>query len=79
MSQLLVPHPCEVDRSFSFQIISIETRIWGYMQHGTRIDMVSQTILIGIIVGVFFAGIGIGYAALQSNTSVSMMTPQQMQ
>lgn len=42
--------------------------------------MVSQTILIGIIVGVFFAGIGIGYVALQSNASISMMmTPQQMQ
>ena len=50
------------------------------MQYETRMDMVSQYIWIGIIVGVFFAGIGIGYAALQSNTTVPMMmTPQQMQ
>lgn len=47
------------------------------MQRETKFCMVSQTLLIGIIVGVFFAGIGIGYAVLQSNTT-SMMTPQQM-
>ena len=43
--------------------------------------MVSQGILIGIAVGVFFAGIGIGYAALQSTTPATpmMMNPQQMQ
>ena len=43
--------------------------------------MVSQGILIGIAVGVFFAGIGIGYATLQSTTPTStmMMGPQQMQ
>lgn len=43
--------------------------------------MVSQGILIGIAVGVFFAGLGIGYAALQSTTSPSpmMMNSQQMQ
>ena len=40
--------------------------------------MVSQGILIGIAVGVFFAGIGIGYAALQSTTSTPMMNPQHM-
>src|SRR3989338_5790203 len=50
------------------------------MQYETRIDMISQYVWIVIIVGVFFAGIGIGYAALQSNTTVPMMmTPQQMQ
>ncbi len=43
--------------------------------------MVGQGIWIGIAVGVFFAGIGIGFAVLQSNTSVTpmMMTSQQMQ
>ena len=42
--------------------------------------MVKQPVWIAIVVGIFFAGIGIGYAALQSNTSVPMMmTPQQMQ
>ena len=42
--------------------------------------MVSQGILIGIAVGVFFAGIGIGYAALQSTTTTQMvMDTQQMQ
>ena len=45
--------------------------------------MVSQGILIGIAVGVFFAGIGIGigYTALQSTTPTSsmMMNSQQMQ
>ena len=42
--------------------------------------MVSQGIWIGITVGVFFAGLGIGYAVLQSTTvSPMMMTPQQMQ
>ena len=41
--------------------------------------MVSQGILIGIAVGVFFAGIGIGYAALQPTTTPAMMSTQQMQ
>ena len=43
--------------------------------------MVSQAILIGIAVGVFFAGLGIGYAAFQSynQPNFAMMTPQQMQ
>lgn len=43
--------------------------------------MVSQGILIGIAVGVFFAGIGIGFAVLQSTTPTSsmMMDSQQMQ
>lgn len=44
--------------------------------------MVSQAILIGIAVGVFFAGLGIGYGILQStNTTNSMMMndPQHMQ
>ncbi|QLH07396.1 cupredoxin domain-containing protein [Nitrosopumilus ureiphilus] len=41
--------------------------------------MVSQGILIGIAVGVFFAGLGIGYTALQSTATPMMMTPQQMQ
>ena len=43
--------------------------------------MVSQGILIGVAVGVFFAGIGIGYAALQSTTPTTpmMMNSQHMQ
>jgi len=43
--------------------------------------MVSNAILIGIIVGVFFVGIGVSYAVFQaSNPSNFMgMTPQQMQ
>lgn len=41
--------------------------------------MINQYIWIGIVVGVFFAGIGIGYATLQSNTTPMMMNPQQMQ
>ena len=42
--------------------------------------MVSQPILIGVIAGVFFAGLGIGYAVLQSaQPNYSNMTPQQMQ
>ena len=43
--------------------------------------MVSQGILIGIAVGVFFAGMTIGYTALQSTTPTSpmMMNAQQMQ
>ncbi|MBT8173070.1 MAG: hypothetical protein HKO48_05060 [Nitrosopumilus sp.] len=43
--------------------------------------MVSQGILIGVAVGVFFAGLGIGYAALQSTTpTMPMMNdPQSMQ
>ena len=41
--------------------------------------MVNQGILIGIMIGVFFAGLGIGYAVLQSTTvSTMMMTPQHM-
>jgi len=43
--------------------------------------VVSQGILIVIVVGVFFAGLGVGYAVLQSNvpTTTPMMTQQQMQ
>ena len=43
--------------------------------------MVSQVILIGIAVGVFFAGLGVGYAVFQSynQPNFAMMTPQQMQ
>jgi len=42
--------------------------------------MVSKGILIGIVVGLFVAGLGIGYAALQSTmTSPMMMSSQQMQ
>ena len=44
--------------------------------------MVSQYILIGIIAGVFLAGIGTGYGILQSSTNVTtpmMMNSQQMQ
>lgn len=43
--------------------------------------MTNQYVWIGITVGVFFAGIGIGYAVLQSTASPSVMhmTPQQMQ
>jgi hypothetical protein len=42
--------------------------------------MVSQYIWVGITIGVFFAGLGIGYAALNSNQPNFMhMTPQQMQ
>jgi plastocyanin len=43
--------------------------------------MVSQGILIGVAVGVFFTGLGIGYTALQSTTPTSpmMMNSQQMQ
>jgi len=43
--------------------------------------MVSQGILIWIAVGVFFAGVGIGYAVLQSTTPTMpmMMNQQQMQ
>lgn len=42
--------------------------------------MVSQYIWVGIAIGVFFAGIGIGYAALYSTqTNFMHMTPQQMQ
>ncbi|HSB84607.1 MAG TPA: plastocyanin/azurin family copper-binding protein [Nitrosarchaeum sp.] len=42
--------------------------------------MVSKPILIGIIIGVFFAGLGIGYAVLQfGQPNYSNMTPQQMQ
>ncbi len=43
--------------------------------------MVSQAIIIGVIVGVFFAGLGIGYAVLQPSVPATpmMITPQQMQ
>ena len=43
--------------------------------------MASQAVLIGIAVGVFFAGIGIGYIILQSTIPATpmMMTTQQMQ
>jgi plastocyanin len=43
--------------------------------------MVSQGILIGVAIGLFFAGLGIGYAALQSSTPTTpmMMNAQQMQ
>lgn len=43
--------------------------------------MVSKGIVIGIVIGVFFAGIGIGYAVFQSSTPVPpmMMSSQQMQ
>ena len=43
--------------------------------------MVSQAILIGIVVGVFFAGLGVGYTVFQSynQPNFAMMTPQQMQ
>ena len=41
--------------------------------------MVSQYIWIGITVGVFVAGIGIGFAALQNSSPGPMgMSPQQM-
>jgi len=43
--------------------------------------MVSQVILIAIMVGVFFAGLGIGFVVLQSynQPNFATMTPQQMQ
>ncbi len=42
--------------------------------------MVSQSVWIGITIGVFFAGLLIGYATLQSSaTTMSMMNSQQMQ
>lgn len=44
--------------------------------------MVSQYVMIGIAVGVFFAGIGIGYAMMQTSTpqnNFMQMTPQQIQ
>lgn len=43
--------------------------------------MVSQTIMIGIAVGVFFAGLGVGYAVFQSynQPNFTMMTTLQMQ
>ena len=42
--------------------------------------MVSQSVMIGIAVGVFFAGLGVGYAVLQSSVpATQMMTQQQMQ
>ena len=44
-------------------------------------DLVSKGILIGVAVGVFFAGLGTGYATLQSTTPTTpmMMNSQQMQ
>lgn len=42
--------------------------------------MVNQALLIGITAGVFFAGLGIGYAAFSANQpNFANMTPQQMQ
>ena len=42
--------------------------------------MVSQAIVIGIAVGVFFAGLGVGYAVLQSTVpTMPMMSSQQIQ
>lgn len=43
--------------------------------------MASQGIWIGIAIGVFFAGLGIGYAVFQSSNQLNFanMTPQQMQ
>jgi hypothetical protein len=43
--------------------------------------MVNQAIWIGLVIGVFFAGLGIGYAVFPSSAPVSpmMMTSQQMQ
>jgi hypothetical protein len=42
--------------------------------------MVKQSVWIGIAIGVFFAGLGIGYAAFQpSQSSFMPMTTQQMQ
>ena len=42
------------------------------------LNLVNQGILIGIVVGVFFAGIGIGYGALQSTTTIPMMMGNNM-
>ncbi len=43
--------------------------------------MINQYIWIGIAVGVFFAGIGVGYAVFTGTTSpnIMQMNPQQMQ
>jgi len=42
--------------------------------------VVSQSVLIGIVVGIFFAGLGVGYAVFQSSVPTTpMMTHQQMQ
>lgn len=43
--------------------------------------MASQYVVIGITIGVFFAGLGMGYAIFSQNTSANFMnmTPQQMQ
>jgi hypothetical protein len=41
--------------------------------------MTSQYVWIGIAVGVFIAGIGIGYGIFQSSTTPTYMSPQQMQ
>lgn len=42
--------------------------------------MVKQSVWIGIVIGVFFAGIGIGYGVFQSTqTNFMPMTTQQMQ
>lgn len=40
--------------------------------------MTNQALWIGIVVGVFFAGLGIGYAIFQSNPNSMMMSRQQM-
>jgi len=40
--------------------------------------MASQAILVGIAVGVFFAGLGVGYAVFQSSPSSVTLTRQQM-
>lgn len=43
--------------------------------------MTSHALVIGIAIGMFFAGLGVGYAALQSTVPATpmAMTPQQMQ
>ncbi|HSB50629.1 MAG TPA: hypothetical protein VLC72_04800, partial [Nitrosopumilaceae archaeon] len=43
--------------------------------------MTNQYVLVGITVGVFFAGLGVGYTIFQSynQPNFAMMTPQQMQ
>lgn len=42
--------------------------------------MTNQALLIGVAIGVFFAGLGVGYAIFQANQpNFASMTPQQMQ
>jgi plastocyanin len=41
-------------------------------------DLVNQGIMIGMAVGIFFAGMGIGYGALQSTTTTPMMMGNNM-